>query len=325
MLRVYVENKAGRAGTYDITNGIFGAAVGQLEMGVAVTIHDSDHPDFEALAKADVFVGSGFDVERLRRHAPKLRLVHCTSAGVERYLPLNWLPAQAKLTNSSGIHAQKAGEYASMALLMLNAQLPMFIANQRERVWAPRLTSSIEGKRVLVVGLGRLGCAVASAAGSLGLEVEGFSKHGRNVDAVAQVYRIDALAERVQACDFLILCCPLTNETRGMLDAGLIAKMKRGAGVVNMARGPVVVHADLLEALQSGQLGGAVLDVFDAEPLPSDSALWDAPNLIVTPHISCDVPTGYTERSLRILARNLARLQVGEQELENEVSAELGY
>lgn len=325
MLHVYVENKVGRSGAYAITDEILRTAVGLLKADVAVTFHDSDHPNFEALARAEVFVGSGFDVERLRHHAPALRLVHCTSAGVERYLPLDWLPPKAKLTNSSGIHAQKAREYAAMALLMLNAQMPMFIAKQRERAWAPHLTNAIAGKRVFVVGLGRLGCAVASAATSLGLEVEGFSRHGHNVDGISKVFRVEALADCAAECDFLVLCCPLTEETRGMLHAGLIAKMKRGAGIVNMARGPVVVTADLIAALRSGQLGGAVLDVFDAEPLPEDSSLWDVQNLIITPHVSCDVPTGYTEKSMKILARNLARLQAGERELENEVSTELGY
>lgn len=325
MLRVYIENQAGRAATYRITGEAFHSTVPLPATEVAVTIHDSDRPDLDALSRADVFVGSGFDVERLRRDAPRLRLVHCTSAGVERYLPLDWLPHGAKFTNSSGIHAQKAREYAAMALLMLNAQMPLFVMNQRERCWAPRLTPPIEGKRVLVVGLGRLGCAVASTAGALGLEVEGISRHGRSVDGVGQVSRIDALAERIRVCDFLILCCPLTEETRGLLHAGLIGSMKHGAGVVNMARGQVVITADLIEALQSGQLGGAVLDVFDTEPLPPDAAVWDAPNLIVTPHVSCDMPTGYTGKSMKILARNLARLRAGEQELENEIDAELGY
>lgn len=325
MLRVYVENQAGRAAAYRITGELFQAAVPLQTAEVAVAIHDSDRPDLDALAQADVFVGSGFDVERLRRDAPKLKLVHCTSAGIERYLPLDWLPSGAKFTNSSGIHAQKARDYAAMALLMLNTQMPLFFRHQQERRWAPRLTPSIAGKRVLVVGLGRLGCAVASAATTLGLEVEGISRHGRSVDGVVQMYRIDALAERVNLCDFLVLCCPLTDETRGLLHAGLIARMKRGAGVVNMARGPVVVTADLLEALRSGHLGGALLDVFETEPLPPEAAVWDTPNLIVTPHVSCDTPTGYTGKAMKILARNLARLRAGEQELENEVNAELGY
>lgn len=325
MLHVYVENQPDRAATYQITRELFRSTVPLSATEVAVTIHDSDRPDLEALARADVFVGSGFDVARLRSDARRLRLVHCTSAGVERYLPLDWLPDGAKFTNSSGIHGQKAREYATMALLMLNAQMPSFAASQRERRWAPWLTPPIEGKRVLVVGLGRLGCAVASAAGTLGLEVEGISRHGRSVDGVAHVSPTDALAERVRVCDFLILCCPLTEETRGLLHAGLIGSMKRGAGVVNMARGPVVVTADLVEALESGQLGGAVLDVFDTEPLPPDAAVWNAPNLVITPHVSCDMPTGYTGRSMKILARNLARLRAGEQELENEVDAQLGY
>lgn len=323
MLRVYIENQVGRAATYSVTEDVFHGAVALLESDISVSIHESDRPDFAALGDADVFVGSSFDVDRLRHYARKLKLIHCTSAGVERHLPLDWIPLGAKPTNSSGIHAQKAREYATMALLMLNARMPLFYANQRERRWTQQLTDSIVGKRALVVGLGGLGAAVATAAAALGLEVEGVSRHGKSVDCVLRVFQVDALCERVRVCDFLLLCCPLTRETRGMVHAGIIANMKSGAGLVNMARGPVIVIADLLEALQSSRLGGAVLDVFDTEPLPSDSAVWQAPNLIVTPHVSCDLPIGYTEKSMKILARNLARLRAGEQEFENEVSAEL--
>lgn len=325
MLRVYVENQAGRSAAYRITDEVFYGAVAPLADELVVNICDNDQPDLEALAQADVFVGSGFDVDRLRRSAHQLRLVHCTSAGVERYMPLDWLPPGAKFTNSSGIHAQKAREYTAMALLMLNSQLPQFYCDQRERRWAPVLTPSIAGKRVLIVGMGRLGCAVASSAMAMGLEAEGISRHGRDVDGLPQMFRIDALAERASLCDFLVLCCPLTHETHGLLHAGVIGHMKRGAGVVNMARGQVVVTNDLLDALRNGQLGGAVLDVFDTEPLPPNSEVWDAPNLVLTPHISCDIPAGYTSKAMKILARNLARLRAGEQELENEVNAELGY
>ncbi|MGE3348994.1 MAG: D-2-hydroxyacid dehydrogenase [Ramlibacter sp.] len=322
MLHVYVENQVGRAAAYRISPDAFQAVMPE---DVSLSIHESDAPDLPALAQADVFVGSGFDIERLRRAAPRLRLVHCTSAGVERYLPLDWLPPGAKFTNSSGIHAQKAAEYAAMALLMLHTRFPTFCDDQRARRWEPRLTPSIVGQRVLIVGLGRLGCAVARAATALGMEVEGISRHGFPVDSVAPVYPGTAFSERVRFCDYLLLCCPLTVETHGLVNADTIRSMKRGAGIVNMARGPVVVTSDLVDSLRNGHLSGAVLDVVDTEPLPASASVWDTPNLIITPHISCDTPTGYTSKAIKILARNLARLRVGEPELENEVSAELGY
>jgi len=325
MLRVYVENPVGRPETYRIGQERLAQALRSDSTQIEFNICDSDQPDLEALAKADVFVGSGFDVERLRKYGTSLRLVHCTSAGIERYLPLDWLPAGAKLTNSSGIHTQKAKEYAAMALLMLNVGMPKFMLDQAQRRWDPQLTTGISEKSALVVGLGRLGCAAAAAACELGLKVEGISRHGKRVDGIPAVYPIGRLQERIRHCDFLILCCPLTEETRGLIGAKVLANMRTGAGLVNMARGPVVQTEDLLAALRSGHLSGAVLDVFDAEPLPGHAALWDAPNLIITPHISCDVPTGYADKSLRILARNTARLLAGEVELENEISPSLGY
>lgn len=325
MLRVYVENLVGRSAAYHITSEALRDAASLPSADVSVSIHKSDQPDLDALGRADVFVGFGFDVERLQRHGRHLQLVHCTSAGVERYMPLNWLPPGARFTNSSGIHSQKAREYVAMALLMLNTRMPLFAMNQRQHRWAPELTPTIIGKRALIVGMGRLGCAAASAATMLGVHVEGISRHGRQVDGVNQVFPVTSLSERLALSDFLVLCCPLTPGTRGLLNATMIATMKPGAGVINMARGAVVVTSDLLEALRSGHLSGAVLDVFETEPLASDAPAWDVPNLIATPHISCDLPVGYIDKSLRILARNLARLQAGEQELENEVDAVLGY
>lgn len=325
MLSVYIENLVGRQAAYHVTDQVVRETLGPQLPALDVSIHKSDSPDLEALAEADVFVGFGFDVQRLQRHGRRLRLVHSTSAGVDRYLPLDWLPSGCKFTNSSGIHSQKAREYAVMALLMLSTRVPTFFTNQRNHAWDQHLTPSIEGKRVLIVGMGRLGCAAASAGKLLGLEVEGVSRHGRKVDGVDRVFPISALSERLALCDYLVLCCPLTPETRGLFDARAIARMKPGSGVINMARGAVVVTSDLVDALRTGALAGAVLDVFETEPLPPDAAVWDAPNLVATPHVSCDLPTGYTERSMKILARNLARLQAGERELENEVDPVLGY
>jgi len=323
-LLVYIENRADREPAYAITREIWNKVI-EAGLPVKAAFHMDTQPDFSDLGRADVFVGSGFDTERLRLHAPKLKIIHCTSAGVDRYLPLDWLPATACLTNSSGIHADKAREYATMALLMLATRLPKHLSDQRAHRWDPSLSGVAVGLRVLLVGLGSIGSAVADAARILRMPVEAVTRHGRTSTQVDRVGTIDHLHDFLANTDILVLCCPLTTETHGLIDQKELASMPTGAGVINMARGPILSTQALLPALSSGHIAGAVLDVFDTEPLPSDSALWDAPNVIITPHVSCDTPSGYTERSLQILKRNLARLVNDTGGFENVICPVQGY
>jgi phosphoglycerate dehydrogenase-like enzyme len=323
-LLVYVENKAGRDPAYAITQDAWDSVM-PADLPVKAVFHLDSRPNLPALEQADVFVGSGFDTERLRLHASRLKVVHCTSAGIDKYLPLDWLPAAACLTNSSGIHSDKAREYALMALLMLATRLPKHFSDQRHHRWNPFLSGVAAGHRVLIVGLGHIGCAVAAAARILQMHVSAVTRHGRANPEVDRIGTIDRIHDFLVDTDILVLCCPLTEETRGLIGEKELACLPAGAGIINMARGPILRTQPLLEALSGGQLAGAVLDVFDAEPLPAESGLWDAPNVIITPHVSCDIPSGYTKRSLQILKRNLIRLAKGDTNLENAVSRSRGY
>jgi phosphoglycerate dehydrogenase-like enzyme len=140
-----------------------------------------------------------------------------------------------------------------------------------------------------------------------------------------QVFPMEQLDAVLPTADFLVLACPLTRDTRGLIDARAIARLPTAASVVNIARGPIVDTAALCAALRQDRLAGALLDVFDIEPLPTESPIWDTPGLLVTPHISCDSPD-YVSRSLQILGRNVRRLREGlTSQLENQVDAQLGY
>ncbi|CAB3773749.1 D-2-hydroxyacid dehydrogenase [Paraburkholderia humisilvae] len=263
--------------------------------------------------------------------ARRLRWIHTTGAGVDQLWPLDRLRSDLILTNSSGIHIDKAGEFAQMALLMLNAQLPAVLRAQQQHRWDARLTAPIRGKTVLLVGLGDLGQAASRAAAALGLRVVALNRSGRAPaslppgtpgapDVLAPVSELDVW---LPEADFVIVTAPLTPATRGLLSADRLATMRAGASVVNLSRASLIDYPALFERLRAGTCGGAVLDVFDPEPLPGDSAVWDVPGLIVTPHISCDAPD-YNQRVLDAWFGNFARWLRGEQ-LANVVSREHGY
>ena len=323
-LRIYVENARGVDPAYAMPEARVRAALGEAAGPLAITVRFNDDPDAAALARAHAFLGGKFDTAPLRQHGGALRLVHCTSAGVERYMPLDWLPPGAVLTNSRGIHAEKGGEYGLLALMMLNDRLPQHVTNQRRHVWAPDHSTPIRGKTVLIYGVGAIGGAIAEKAKGLGLRVWGIRRSAEphpHLDRIAGPEELDAL---LPAVDFLVVACPLTAETRGAIGLAQLDRLRPHAGLVNVARAAIVDYDHLAGALRAGRLAGAVLDVFAPEPLPADSPLWDVPNLVVTPHTSSDDPAGYVERSLAILATNLGHLRAGTP-LVNVVDPRLGY
>jgi phosphoglycerate dehydrogenase-like enzyme len=244
--------------------------------------------------------------------APRLRLVQSTSAGVERLWPFDKIPANVLLTNNRGTHAAKAGEYAVMAILTLVNRMPAIATNQRERVWDRIVSGLAADHRLTIVGLGSLGGAAAKQAKRLGMHITGI-RHGEtphpDCDRTLTMAGLDKVLPET---DILLLACPLTPETRHMLSAARIAALPPGAGVINIGRGGLVEEAALFDALDEGRLAGAVLDVFDREPLPKDHRAWAVKNLIITPHMSSDNPATYNADTLRIFARNLAAYLAGD-------------
>lgn len=322
-MNIYAENVPGRDPAYLISETMLRSIL-DPGMKAHITVRWSDDPDFQALADADVFVGGGFDHRRVANCAPRLHLVHSTSAGIDKYLPLDWLPSGAAFTNSSGIHADKAREYITWALPALHAGLPRFAQAQKERKWDRKLTGLISGKNLVVLGLGGLGGAVAEAATALGLRVTAVTRSGKP-SATMRVFSFEHLAAVLPTADFLVVACPLTPKTRGLISADAIARLPNTASLINIGRGPIVDTAALCEALEQNRLAGALLDVFDVEPLPSTSPIWHTPGLIVTPHVSCDGPD-YISRSLQILGRNVRRLFDGcASGFENQVDGDIGY
>jgi phosphoglycerate dehydrogenase-like enzyme len=211
-----------------------------------------------------------------------------------------------------------------MALLALNARLPAIVANQRHARWEQIFTPRIRGKTLAVLGLGDMGRAAVRAGRQLGLRIIGVRRSGRSMAGVERVYHPAQLRAALRHADFLVIAAPLTPETAKLVDGAALQSMKPGAGVINIARAGILDHDALVERLSAGHLGGAILDVLPAEPLPASSVLWSAPNLIVYPHVSSDDADRYMLDTMDLVCRNIKRLRA-RRPLENVVNPDHGY
>ncbi len=275
------------------------------------------------LATADALFAWEFDRRDLARRAPRLRWVHAHGAGVSHLMPLDWLPRGAVLTNSRGVHGPKADEYTTMAILMLNNNLPRTVTNQRKARWEQPFNTGIAGKTLLILGVGHVGGGAAHWAKRFGLRVLGVRRTGKRHPAVDEMHRPEALRRLLPRADFVLVTAPLTAETRHMIGAREFDLMKPGAGLINYSRANLVDYEALAKRLRAGRLS-AILDVFDPEPLPKSSPLWKLPNLIITPHCSSDDREDYTPRTLDLVFRNMARFIEGKPLL-NRVDPRLQY
>lgn len=326
-LRLHIENSRKKAEIFHVTEERWQAACARhraLARKLAVTFGWDGDVLEEALRDAELLIGVPAKRDALAKRAPRLKWVHTTSAGVDGLLPLDWLPRRVPLTNNSGAHGAKAREYMRMAYTLLNVGMPRIIANQHARRWAQLFSPRVAGKSALVIGLGDLGVAAARAAKDLGMHVMGVRRHAQACRYADSVHTYRSLDRLLPRADYVVLAVPLTAETRNILDRRRLALLKPTSGVINIARAPVLDNEALRERLCAGQLAGAVLDVVEPEPLPADSPFWNTPNLIITPHISCDDGADYVGISLDLWFENLARYLDGKA-LTRRVDPRLGY
>lgn len=326
-VHLHIENARKKAGIYHITQARWEAASARhraLTRRLRVTIGwDGDILD-HALTTAQIVIGIPARRDDLASRAAALRWLHATSAGIDELLPLDWLPRGVVLTNNRGAHGIKAGQFMRMAFTMLHTRMPQIIANQRARRWEQLFSPSLAGRTALIVGLGDLGTAAARAAKQLELEVIAVRRttaKSRYADAVHPYSRLDRLLPKA---DFVVLAVPLTPETHNLLSRERLARMKPTAGVINISRAPVADYTALAEKLRRGELGGAILDVVEPEPLPATAPLWDVPNLVITPHISCDDSEHYVDISLDLWFDNFSRF-VQSKPLRQRVEPRRGY
>jgi D-2-hydroxyacid dehydrogenase (NADP+) len=281
---------------------------------------------------ADVFVGEAIDA-RFLAAATRLRWVSLWGAGVDDRIPSALVERRITLTNASGIHGPNIAEHVMGMMLAFTRGLLRAWRAQSEKVWRHREESrgrgpgELTGQTLGILGLGRIGEALAARARPFGMRVVGMKRDPTTrhdaavrVDAVYGMGDIDRLLGQ---CDHVCNVLPYTSATHHILDAARLAQMRRGALLYNVGRGKTVDEAALVDALVTGALAGAGLDVFEHEPLSGDSPLWGMENVIITPHVAGLTPH-YFERAADQLARNLARFQRGE-ELGNTVDVARGY
>ena len=283
--------------------------------------------EYEAgMADAQVIVATTQQLlEQAPVSGPELRWAMVTSASFHKLLPISgWLKPDALLVHSSGIHARKAGEFVAASLLMLNCRIPFFATAKEERRWTPQIETGIEGKTLVVIGVGHVGGAGAARARGLGMHVIGVRRSGEPHEACHETVGPGELEGSLRRADFVLVALPSTAETRGSIDRSVFATMKEGAGLVATAPTPVFDFDALAEALTSGHLSGAVLDNFEPEPVPPESPWWTLPNLVITPHTSCIDRDQYSPLTLDLLFDNL-RADLAGDPLPTRANIERGY
>jgi len=277
-----------------------------------------------SMKEADVLLGWQFPTKNIREIAPNLKWIHIISAGVNHLSPFDWMKDKLVLTNSSGVHAKKAGEFGLMSILMLQNQMTKIVTNQKNREFVTLLSKPIKGFKVIVVGTGSLGGSMIKHISKLGAEVIGVNRKGNEVEGCSKVITFDKIDEVLPIADFLYLAVPETEETKGLINKKRLDSLKHTCGIVNIGRDSVLDYESLRTKLEKNEIAGAILDVFTHEPIPKDSNLWNTPNLIITPHISSDSQGNYIEMVLKIFFKNL-KLFIEKKELTNQIDRKLGY
>ena len=286
---------------------------------------DWDTDNFSSSMKdAEVLLTWDMPTENLAEVAPNLKWIHCIGAGVEHMLPMDWLPSSVTLTNNKGVHAAKAGEFGLMAVLMLHSHMPAIITNQKNAVYDSLYASPIAGKTLVVLGTGSLGGAAAKKLQALGVHVIGVNRSGRDVEGCDEVVTTDALESVLPKADYLLVATPDTPQTRGLLTRERLDMMKTSAGIINIGREAVMDYDALCDKLEEGSLAGAILDVFDPEPIAKENRLWNTKNMIITPHVSADDGDAYIPMTLGLFFENM-ELFLANRPLLNPINPAFGY
>lgn len=263
-------------------------------------------------------------LQKVLTAAPAVHWLHTPSAGVDHLVTAQVLERDITLTNSAGVHAIPIAEFVLAMMLSRTKALPGYAAAQAERRWDRELQpQELFERTLLILGIGGIGQAIAERAAAFGMRIYGSRRHPRPMPGVERVVGMDGWRALLPEADYLVLAAPLTEETRGMIDAAALAALKPTAYLINIARGGLIDEPALLAALGAGQIAGAALDTFEQEPLPPESPLWDAPNVLITPHATAGSPR-MRERQIDLFLENLRRFLNGEPLL-NVVDKSAGY
>ena len=275
--------------------------------------------DFDAmLAQADVIFGIVLFPENLLQRAPKLRWVHIGGTGIDLYLSIGIFDGGITVTNSRGSLAIPIAEHVLAFMLMLARDAQRLLDNKRNRLWDTFLTQELRDRTVGIIGLGAIGSEVARLTRGLGMRVLATrlsaTRRESGISGLDELYPPSELHQMLAESDYVIVAVPLTEETRNMISEAELSTMKSTACLINIARGKIVDQFALIKALKEGWIAGAGLDVFDYEPLPTDSELWELPNVYLSSH-AAGATDRRSERILGLFCDNLRRYLAGEQML----------
>ncbi len=291
-------------------------------------------PDYDGLAAelpdTDIFVGYSLRAKQLK-DAKKLQWIHSTAAGVAQLMYPELRDSGILVTNPSGIFSVPMAEHTMGLLLALARNFPDAVREQEASRWAqqelwdkPQHLTELNGRVLLIVGFGSIGREVAKRARAFDMRVWGVTRSGEGDRGLAErIVPVARMEELLPEADFVVIAAPETAETEHLIGAEQIARMKRGARLINVGRGSLLDEAALVRALESGALGGAALDVTETEPLPRESLLWKAPNLFITPHTSA-LSDRLWVRETELLMELLERWFDG-REMFNRVDFARGY
>ncbi|KRR28392.1 D-2-hydroxyacid dehydrogenase [Bradyrhizobium retamae] len=290
-------------------------------------VHTIVAPDVEKLERhigeADAILAFEFPVKFIDR-AKKLRWFQCTGAGVDSLMPIREKLGAIQVTNARGIHGDIIADYVMAGITILHWDFRRLLREQAARQWNTRAVAPLADKSLGVVGLGSIGATIARRAKAAGMTVYGTKKNiSVPVEGIDRLFSASDLKSMLPLCDFVVLALPGTPDTVRTIGGAEIACLRPDAFLINIARGFVVDETELIKALQSGAIAGAMLDVFEKEPLPQDSPLWDLPNVIATPHMA-GYPDNYPGRVFSIFADNIERFLSG-RALKNVVNLSRGY
>ncbi|MBS3819695.1 D-2-hydroxyacid dehydrogenase [bacterium] len=273
------------------------------------------------IEKADIlFSGHRFPMELLPR-AKNLKWIQSMSAGVENFIRSKLIPSNVILTKPKGIFGSLMAEYVIGYILAILKNMKKTFENQANKLWEPLEVDGLQHKTVGIMGLGSVGAHIAYRLHLLGLEVIGLDEQERNLPYLAKEYPVEGMDNFLGKSDFVVLTVPLTESTEGIIGEKQFMSMKESAHLINISRGPLVQEKALIKSLQKGMIAGAVLDVFNEEPLPKDHPLWNFKNVIITPHIS---GPSLPEDLAKIFLENLKRWEEGKK-LEGMVDIHKGY
>jgi phosphoglycerate dehydrogenase-like enzyme len=308
---------------------LFLKPLSRLQQDIQIVVSDDPEKLKSLAADADAILFADFDGDLLANVLPlanRVRWIHCLWTGVEMILKPKIVAHPAPLTNGRGVFRWPLADWVIAAMLFFAFDLGRVIRQREQGMWKPFISTSLKGRVLGIVGFGSIGAAAAARARVFGMKIAALRRRPELFESDSppdQTYGPGQLKELMAASDYILVVTPLTAETRGMIGEAEIAAMKPSAVIINIGRGPVIVEAALVRALEAGRIHGAALDVFNTEPLPSEHPFWRMPNVLLSPH-TADRVEGFLDPAFESFVENLDRFRKGEP-LANVVDKHAGY